>query len=63
MVLPPLEGGMKEAGFTDIRTSINNRQNTVVQIHCNATVSGSLQGYKPDRGVEDGNEVVGSKVD
>ena len=28
---PSLEGAMKEAGFKDIRTSINNRQNTVAQ--------------------------------
>ena len=28
---PSLEGAMKEAGFTDIRTSINIRQNTVAQ--------------------------------
>ena len=28
---PSLEGGMKEAGFKDVRTSINKRQNTVVQ--------------------------------
>ena len=25
---PSLEGGMKEAGFKDVRTSINTRQNT-----------------------------------
>ena len=28
---PSLEGAMKEAGFTDVRTSINRRQNTVAQ--------------------------------
>ena len=28
---PSLEGSMKEEGFKDIRTSINNRQNTVAQ--------------------------------
>ena len=28
---PSLEGAMKEAGFKDISTSINNRQNTVAQ--------------------------------
>ena len=28
---PSLEGAMKEAGFTDIRPSINNRQNTVAE--------------------------------
>ena len=28
---PSLEGGMKEAGLTDIRTSIMRRQNTVAQ--------------------------------
>ena len=28
---PALEGAMKEAGFKGIRTSINNRQNTVAQ--------------------------------
>ena len=28
---PSLEGGMKEAGFKDVRTSINTRQNTVAQ--------------------------------
>ena len=28
---PSLEGAMKEAGFKDIRRSINNRQNTIVQ--------------------------------
>ena len=28
---PSLEGAMKEAGFKDIRTSINARQNTVAQ--------------------------------
>ena len=28
---PSLEGAMKEAGFKDIRTLINNRQNTVAQ--------------------------------
>ena len=32
---PSLEGAMKEAGFKDIRTSINIRQNTVAQ--CIAT--------------------------
>ena len=31
MVLPLPVGAMKEAGFKDIRTSINNRQNTVAQ--------------------------------
>ena len=28
---PSLEGAMKEAGFTYVRTSINRRQNTVAQ--------------------------------
>ena len=28
---PLLEGAMKEAGFTEVRTSINRRQNTVAQ--------------------------------
>ena len=28
---PSLEGAMKEAGFTDVRTSINIRHNTVAQ--------------------------------
>ena len=28
---PSLEGAMKEAGLTDVRTSINRRQNTVAQ--------------------------------
>ena len=28
---PPLEGAMKEAGFKDVRASINTRQNTVAQ--------------------------------
>ena len=28
---PSLEGAMKEAGFKDVRTSINTRQNTVAQ--------------------------------
>ena len=28
---PSLEGAMKRAGLTDIRTSINRRQNTVAQ--------------------------------
>ena len=28
---PSLEGAMKEAGFTDVRTSINRRHNTVAQ--------------------------------
>ena len=28
---PSLEGAMKEAGFKDVRTSINRRQNTVAQ--------------------------------
>ena len=28
---PSLEGSMKEVGFTDVRTSINRRQNTVAQ--------------------------------
>ena len=28
---PSLEGDMKEAGLTDVRTSINRRQNTVAQ--------------------------------
>ena len=28
---PSLEGAMKEAGFTDVRTSITRRQNTVTQ--------------------------------
>ena len=32
---PSLEGATKEAGFKDIRTSINNRQNTVAK--CIAT--------------------------
>ena len=31
MFYPSLEGAMKEAGFKDIRMSINNRQNTVAQ--------------------------------
>ena len=31
MVYPSLEGAMKEAGFKDIRTYINNRQNMVAQ--------------------------------
>ena len=31
MVYPSLEGDMKEAGFKDIRTSINNRYNTVAK--------------------------------
>ena len=31
MVYPSLVGAMKEAGFTDVRTPINRRQNTVVQ--------------------------------
>ena len=28
---PSLEGAMREAGLTDIRTSVANRQNTVAQ--------------------------------
>ena len=28
---PSLEGAMKESGITDVRTSINRRQNTVAQ--------------------------------
>ena len=28
---PSLEGSMKEAGFKDVRTSINTRQNTVAK--------------------------------
>ena len=28
---PYLKGAMKEAGFTDVRTSINRRQNTFAQ--------------------------------
>ena len=28
---PSLEGAMKEAGFTDVGTSLNRRQNTVAQ--------------------------------
>ena len=28
---PSLVGAMKEAGFTEVRTSINRRQNTVAQ--------------------------------
>ena len=28
---PPLEGAMKEAGFKDVRTSINTRQNRIAQ--------------------------------
>ena len=28
---PSSEGAMNEAGFTDVRTSINRRQNTVAQ--------------------------------
>ena len=31
MHYPSLEGAMKEAGLTDVRTSINRRQNTVAQ--------------------------------
>ena len=31
MFYPTLEGAIKGAGFTDVRTSINRRQNTVAQ--------------------------------
>ena len=31
VVYPSLEGGMKEAGLTDVQTYINRRQNTVAQ--------------------------------
>ena len=39
---PSLVGAMKEAGFTDVRTYITRRQNTVRETHCNATDYGPL---------------------
>ena len=50
---------MKEAGFTDVRTSINRKQKTVRAIHCNATASRPVLGNNTTRQGEGDNEVVG----
>ena len=52
---------MKEAGFKDIRTSINNSQNTVAQYIATRTLMDLFEGTNQIGGVEGVNEVVGSK--
>ena len=41
---PSLVGAMKEAGFTDVRTSINIRQNTVAQYIATRTILDLCEG-------------------
>ena len=41
---PSLEGAMKEAGFKDVRTSINTRQNTVAQYIATRTLLDLCEG-------------------
>ena len=50
-VTPPWGGGMKEAGFKEIRTSITNRQNTVAQYIATRPLLGLCIGTKQIEGV------------
>ena len=47
---PSLEGAMKESGFQEIRTSINNRQNTVVKYIATQTLLDLCKGTKQIEG-------------
>ena len=47
---PSLEGAMKEAGLTDVRTSINRSQNTVAQYIATRTLLGLSEGEKQREG-------------
>ena len=46
---PSLEGGMREAGLTDIRKSIANRQNTVAQYIATRPLLDLCEGPEPWR--------------
>ena len=60
---PSLEGAMKAAGFKDIRTSINTRQNMVTQYITTRPLLDLCKGTNQIGGGKGGNEVVGSKGD
>ena len=47
---PSLEGAMKEAGLTDVRTSINRRQNTVAQYIFTRPILDLCEGAKQREG-------------
>ena len=47
---PSLEGAMKEAGLTDVHTSINRRQNTVAQYIATRTFLDLCEGAKQREG-------------
>ena len=55
---PSLVGAMKEAGFTDVRTSINRRQNTVGQYIVTRLLLDLCKGGDAARRGEGNNEVV-----
>ena len=50
---------MKEVGLTDVRTSINRRQNTVAQYITTRPLLDLCEGGKAERGGAGNNEVVG----
>ena len=47
---PSLEGAMEEAGLTDIRTSIQRRQNTVAQYIATRPLLDLCEGARPREG-------------
>ena len=51
---------MREAGLTDIRKSIANRQEHGRAVHCDTTASGPVRGGQSKGGREGANEVVES---
>ena len=50
MHYPSLEGGMKEAGLTDVRTSINRRQNAGAQYIATRPLLDLCEGAKQREG-------------
>ena len=57
---PSLEGAMKEAGLTDIRTSILIRQNTVAQYIETRPLLDLCEGGESKRGGKGAAKVVGA---
>ena len=57
---PSLEGAMKEAGLTDIWTSILRRQNTVAQYIATRPFLDLLEGGESERGSEGAAKEVGA---
>ena len=49
---PLLEGAMKEAGLTDVRTSINRRQNTIAQFIATLPLLDLCKGVKQREGAQ-----------